>query len=80
LLSGLDESIGHHVNHWFILDQVKGSHHTYKHPSITAAFLQLQPDSNNEAKPYQIKQFLSLVEEYNLRLEGTEEEPDESDE
>jgi predicted RNA binding protein YcfA (HicA-like mRNA interferase family) len=53
----------------FVLDRLKGSHHTYKHPSVKAAFLLLQADKNGGAKPYQIKQFLSLVEEYNLRLD-----------
>lgn len=57
----------------FVLDRINGSHHTYKHPEIAEAFLQLQPGRNSEAKPYQIKQFLSLVEEFNLRMEGTEE-------
>ena len=58
----------------FILDRIKGSHHTYKHPNVTEAFLQLQPGKNGEAKPYQIKQFLSLVEEYNLRMDGESED------
>lgn len=60
----------------FVLDRIKGSHHTYKHPEIAEAFLQLQPDRNNDAKPYQIKQFLALVEEYDLRMEGAEEAND----
>ena len=58
----------------FILDRIKGSHHTYKHPNVTEAFLQLQPGKNGEAKPYQIKQFLSLVEEYNLCMDGESED------
>jgi len=58
----------------FELDRIRGSHHTYKHPAITDAFLLLQPDKNGQAKPYQIKQFLSLVEAYDLRLAGTEED------
>ena len=58
----------------FSLDRIKGSHHTYKHPDVTEAFLQLQPGKNGEAKPYQIKQFLSLVEEYNLRMDGENED------
>lgn len=57
----------------FVLDRVKGSHHTYKHPEVNEAFLQLQPGRNGDAKPYQIKQFLRLVEEYNLRMDGDEE-------
>lgn len=57
----------------FILDRIKGSHHTYKHSAVMDAFLQLQPGKNGEAKPYQIKQFLTLVEEYNLRMDGESE-------
>lgn len=53
----------------FVLDRIKGSHHTYKHLDIAEAFLQLQPGKNGDAKPYQIKQFLSLIEEYNLHME-----------
>jgi predicted RNA binding protein YcfA (HicA-like mRNA interferase family) len=52
----------------FVLDRIHGSHHTFRHTKIPDAFLQLQPDKNNEAKPYQIKQFLSLIEEYNLQM------------
>ena len=63
----------------FILDRIKGSHHTYKHPEVTDAFLALQPGKSGDAKPYQIKQFLSLVEEYNLRMKGTEETNDEAE-
>lgn len=63
----------------FVLDRIKGSHHTYKHADIDEAFLQLQPGKNGEAKPYQIKQFLSLVEEYALRMEQAEDENDDDD-
>lgn len=52
----------------FLLDRVKGSHQVYKHPDIADALLVLQPDKNQQAKPYQIKQFLKLVEEHDLRM------------
>ncbi|MGF1503590.1 MAG: type II toxin-antitoxin system HicA family toxin [Anaerolineae bacterium] len=52
----------------FELKRIRGSHHIYKHPDV-AALLSLQPDSNNQAKRYQIKQLLTLVEEHNLQLE-----------
>lgn len=54
----------------FTLDRIKGSHHTYKHAAVRDAFLILQPDKNGQAKPYQIKQFLNLIEQYNLRMGG----------
>ncbi len=60
----------------FVLDRIKGSHHTYKHPEISDAFLQLQPGKAGDAKPYQIKQFLRLVESYNLRMAADEEQSD----
>ena len=56
----------------FELDRIRGSHHIYKHPATDSGFLTLQPDKNSQAKPYQIKQFLSLVEEHALSLEDSE--------
>lgn len=51
----------------FRLSRVKGSHHIYVHPTIQE-LVNLQ-EQNGKAKPYQIRQFLDLVEEYNLQLE-----------
>lgn len=50
----------------FHLARVKGSHHILVHPGISE-FVNLQ-DVGGRAKPYQIRQFLSLVECYNLEL------------
>ena len=44
-----------------------GSHFIYKNNQINE-WINLQ-NKNGEAKPYQIKQFLSLVEKYNLEME-----------
>lgn len=44
-----------------------GSHRIYVHSSVPVP-LNLQP-LDGEAKPYQIKQFLELVEGYNLTME-----------
>jgi hypothetical protein len=44
----------------------------YKHLDISDALLVIQPDKNRQAKPYQIKQFLKLVEENNLHLSDNE--------
>jgi len=44
-----------------------GSHHIFAHPSI-AELVNLQ-EVDGEAKPYQIRQFLRLVERHNLKLE-----------
>jgi predicted RNA binding protein YcfA (HicA-like mRNA interferase family) len=51
----------------FRLDRVSGSHHIFVHASIPE-LVNLQ-DVKDEAKPYQIRQFLKLVERHNLRLE-----------
>ena len=45
----------------------RARHHIFKHPLIVE-MLNLQ-DVNGEAKPYQIRQFLRIVERHNLRLE-----------
>lgn len=54
----------------FRLARVSGSHHIYVHPEIPE-LVNLQ-NVNGQAKPYQIKQFLELVERYNIRLEDDE--------
>ena len=51
----------------FKLDRVRGSHHLFIHPDVPEV-LNLQPESD-QAKPYQIRQFLRLVEEHELHLE-----------
>jgi predicted RNA binding protein YcfA (HicA-like mRNA interferase family) len=47
--------------------RVSGSHHAFGRPEVQQ-LVNLQPQQG-EAKPYQIRQFLRLVESYNLRLE-----------
>lgn len=51
----------------FELARTKGSHQIFKHKEI-AEIVNLQ-NSDGHVKPYQIKQFLELVEKYNLILE-----------
>ncbi len=51
----------------FELIRRKGSHHIFKHPKIEE-LLNLQ-NVQGEAKPYQVRQFLRLVEKYNLESE-----------
>ncbi len=52
----------------FLLDRVSGSHHIFVHPDIRE-LVNLQ-NVKGQAKPYQIRQFLKLVEKYNVKLEG----------
>ena len=51
----------------FTLDRINGSHHQYKHPHATRP-LSVQP-KGNMAKPYQVDQFLDIVEEFGLTIE-----------
>ncbi|MCA9937676.1 MAG: type II toxin-antitoxin system HicA family toxin [Anaerolineales bacterium] len=51
----------------FELSRTHGSHHIFTHPDIPE-ILNLQ-NSKGHVKPYQIRQFLQLVEQYNLTLE-----------
>lgn len=54
----------------FRLVRTSGSHHIFRHP-VAGAKLNLQP-YRGQAKPYQIRQFLKLVEQLNLTLEDEE--------
>ena len=51
----------------FELKRVAGSHHILAHPTM-AELLNLQPGPDRKAKPYQIKQFMALVERHGLKL------------
>jgi predicted RNA binding protein YcfA (HicA-like mRNA interferase family) len=50
----------------FRLVRVNGSHHIFVHPQIRE-LVNLQ-EVNGKAKPYQVRQFLRLVELYDLKL------------
>lgn len=50
----------------FKLHRVTGSHHIFIHPEVPE-LVNLQ-NVRGEAKPYQIRQFLRLVERYRLKL------------
>ncbi|HET7711789.1 MAG TPA: type II toxin-antitoxin system HicA family toxin [Thermoanaerobaculia bacterium] len=52
----------------FRLARVEGSHHIYLHHGVPEQ-LNLQ-EVSGEAKPYQIRQFLRLVERYDLQMKG----------
>jgi len=55
----------------FYLDRIKGSHHIFKNKNAPE-LINIQ-NVNGKVKPYQIKQFLAVVENNNLRLEKTNE-------
>ena len=50
----------------FSLVRINGSHHIFVHPQIRE-LVNLQ-EVNGKAKPYQVRQFLRLVELYDLKL------------
>jgi predicted RNA binding protein YcfA (HicA-like mRNA interferase family) len=51
----------------FRLSRTDGSHHIFSRPDIPE-LVNLQ-QINGQAKPYQIRQFLKLVEKHDLKLE-----------
>ena len=57
----LVESFGFH------LSRIRGSHFIFAHPQIPE-LVNLQ-EKNGKAKPYQVREFLQLVEQYHLELE-----------
>jgi HicA toxin of bacterial toxin-antitoxin, len=50
----------------FRLARTSGSHHIFEHPALPE-ILNIQ-SYRGKAKPYQLRQFLELVEQYNLEL------------
>ena len=50
----------------FRLSRTTGSHHIFTHAGIPE-LINLQ-NVHGQVKPYQIKQFLNLIERYNLQL------------
>ena len=51
----------------FRLSRTDGSHHIFAHPDIPE-LVNLQ-EVKGQAKPYQMRQFLKLIERHSLRLE-----------
>lgn len=54
----------------FQLDRINGSHHIFVHPGVPK-IINLQ-DVKGNAKPYQLKQLLKIIETYNLHMEEDE--------
>lgn len=50
----------------FRLSRVRGSHFIFEHPQIPE-LINLQ-EKNGKAKPYQVREFLQLIEKYDLDL------------
>jgi predicted RNA binding protein YcfA (HicA-like mRNA interferase family) len=56
----------------FRLSRVSGSHHIFNHPKVKE-LVNLQ-NVKGQAKPYQIRQFMELIEKYALKLEKEDKE------
>ncbi|MFN3945660.1 MAG: type II toxin-antitoxin system HicA family toxin [Allosphingosinicella sp.] len=52
----------------FQFERQKGSHRAYRHPAV-AEVLTVQPHGS-EARRYQVRKFLAMMEEHGLELEG----------
>ena len=52
----------------FKLDRVSGSHHIFKHSDI-CDIINIQ-NVKGEVKPYQVKQFLRIIESNSLNFKG----------
>jgi len=64
---GFSDFVGLVKGFGFTLARVSGSHHIFVHPRL-AELINVQ-DVGGQAKAYQIRQFLRLVERYDLKLE-----------
>lgn len=52
----------------FVLARQRGSHLIYKHNAVERV-LNLQPERGDTAKPYQVREFLRMVQRYDLAME-----------
>jgi predicted RNA binding protein YcfA (HicA-like mRNA interferase family) len=57
----------------YIHVRTRGSHMTYRRPDI-ADIRVIQP-KGKDAKPYQVQQFVDMIEQFALRLDGNTDEP-----
>ena len=51
----------------FVMMRIRGSHRAYRHPDVDQ-LLVIQP-RGKEAKPYQVREFLDMIEAYKLTVE-----------
>lgn len=57
----------------FVFQRIRGSHHVYEHPRMEKPFV-IQRKGNGQAKPYQVRQFLQYIEQYQLKMDDTSSE------
>lgn len=51
--------------------RIKGSHHIFYKDDVDE-IINIQPQQNNKAKPYQVKQIRNLILKYNLKFSDNE--------
>lgn len=52
----------------FRLDRQRGSHRAFEHPDCPRPLI-LQPRKDGKAKPYQVVEFLDMIEAYRLSMD-----------
>lgn len=62
----------------FVEVRVRGSHRLYQHPELDAV-MNVQPKKDGLAKAYQVRQFLKLIDEYDLSLDDDEKDEQDGD-
>lgn len=52
----------------FTFDRQRGSHRTYTHPACKRPLV-VQPKKDDAAAPYQVREFIAMIEEFQLSLD-----------
>lgn len=63
---GFDDMVKIVESFGFELGRISGSHHVFSHPELSE-IINLQ-NVGGKAKSYQVKQFIAVIERYNLQM------------
>lgn len=63
---GFDDMVKIVESFGFELGRISGSHHIFSHPELSE-IINLQ-NVGGKAKSYQVKQFIAVIERYNLQM------------
>jgi len=53
----------------FVFDRQSGSHHIYRHDRAGVPTINIQKGKSGDAKPYQVKLLLQIIEEHELEVQ-----------
>jgi predicted RNA binding protein YcfA (HicA-like mRNA interferase family) len=67
---GFGEMVALIESYGFSLSRISGSHHIFTNPEVRE-IINIQ-NVRGKAKPYQVNQFLRIIERYNLKMEDDE--------